>query len=143
MATIDISTPVGRVRAAVGDFDDIPTLSDTVISAVLTQYGNSEPQAIKQCAMYILAALSREGHQRMDKLEVFGSEAFNNYLKFIKEVIKDPTSAYNNFLPYCAGMRVEDVTTNSKDVTLVHQYVPNYNLDSQYSAPKDALFGNF
>lgn len=88
---IDPTTPIGKVRLRIGDFGDLPLLSDSVIQSALDDKGGDIPKASALAANYILAFISRKTHQRMTAaLEVWGAEHFDNYLRFLKATILNP-----------------------------------------------------
>lgn len=129
MATIDLTTAVGRIRAAVGDWVDPVILDDTTISQVYANSGNNEGTAIRTCAYYILGTLSRNSRERIDRIEFFGSESFNNYLSYIQKVITNPA----NGLPgmslggvYAGGVDKEDFDDNAVDSTVIQKEIPSY-----------------
>jgi hypothetical protein len=103
MAVIDASTDLGRVRLKIGDTSDLHILSDGVITQTLIDNGNSVSRASTTCAQYILALLSQNSHQRLVNVEIWGSEAFNNYLKYLKEVVLNPNLSQTCPIPYSAS----------------------------------------
>lgn len=97
---IDPTTNVGKVRLRIGDWSDLPILPDTVITQALTDNNNNVYRAASLCAQYILATLSFKTHSRLDKLETWGSEAFNNYVKFLQTTVLNPTLSEIAPIPY-------------------------------------------
>lgn len=97
MAAIDPSTDLGKVRLRIADFGDIPILPDSVILQTLTDKNNNVAAASALCAQYILGTLAFSSHKKMAQLEIWGSEVFANYLKFLNLIIKDPY--YNGVNP--------------------------------------------
>lgn len=129
MATIDLSTPVGRIRAATGDWQDPVVLRDEDIEAVYTNSSENENQAIKTCAYYILATLARNGHERLDRIEIWGSDTFNNYLKYVEKVITNPAGGLGvgGASIYAGGVDKEDFYNNLTDSTVINKRIPTYN----------------
>lgn len=129
MATIDPSVAESRIRLACGDITDIPFLTDDVYTYCLsTQLGN-ENAATRMAAQLILAQLAYGTHERIGAVERYGSEAFNNYVKFIKQVITNPS--YNAIGGiYCAGVDLADVQANIQDATIVQKSIINYPANS-------------
>lgn len=129
MATIDLSTPVGRIRAAIGDWRDPITLSDDVIEQTLANCDGNENRAITTCAFYILAILAPQGHERLDRIEIWGSDAFNNYLKYVEKVITNPAGGLGvgSAGIYAGGVDKEDFYNNLTDSTVINKRIPTYN----------------
>lgn len=123
---IDTSTPEGRVRLNVGDITDVPVLEDDAYVFFVANNNGNENAATKQAAQTILAVLSQRTHERLDRLEWWGSEAFENYLKFVQDVIRNPNSSMNIAGVYAAGIDVEDVAANKADPTVVQKPLPSY-----------------
>lgn len=87
---IDPATPLGRVRLRVGDWSDIPILPDSVITAALDECQSNVPRASALCAQYILATLTAKTHKKLSQVELWSSEQFDNYVKFLKMTILNP-----------------------------------------------------
>lgn len=129
MATIDLSTAVGRIRAAIGDWVDPVILDDAAISQVYANSGSNENQAIRTCAFYILGTLSRNTRERVDRIEWYGSESFKNYLSYIEKVITNPSSGLPGMSIggiYAGGISKEDFTTNTADGDIIQKEIPSY-----------------
>lgn len=106
---IDPTTPIGKVRLRIGDFGDLPLLSDAIIQSALDDSGGNIPKASALAANYILALISRKTHQRMTAaLEVWGAEHFDNYLRFLKATILNPLAMDVSFLPSTGTSTEED-----------------------------------
>ena len=124
MATIDMNIPRDRVRLAIADTSDLPMLDNSTIEYVLTKNNNNEPASIKECAGYILGILSQNTDSRLDRLQFYGSQAFNNYLVYLKNVVNG-TLGNNSFGGiYAAGVDKQDVIDNLNDTTVVHHNLP-------------------
>lgn len=139
MATLDLNDPVDVVRLNIGDTSDVQTLQDAEIQFALDANNGNIAAATKQSAMYVLAKLSYGGHERLDKLEFWGSEVFNNYLAFIKQVINNPVFAGTAGV-YVAGMDIEDTRNNKLDTTVVQHKLPVYPY-GDYSDPDETVLG--
>jgi hypothetical protein len=135
---IDVSTAEGRVRLNVGDITDYPVLEDDAYVYFVSFNNNNENAATKQAAEVILAVLSQRTHERLDRLEWWGSEAFNNYLKFVEKIILNPNSSRNLAGVYAAGVDVEDVWNNITDPTVVHHPIPSYD-NGDYCYPSNVF----
>lgn len=125
MATLDLSSATDRVRLNIGDTSDIPWLADTEIDYALSYNNNNEAAATKQCASFILARMAYNGHEKLDKLEFYGSEVFNNYLTFLKQVINNSVFNATGGI-YVAGLLKDDVAANNIDPTIVQHKLPVY-----------------
>jgi len=129
MATLDLSTAEDRVRLNIGDTSDIAFLTTAEITYSLSVNNNNENAATKQCAQFILARVAYSGHERLDKLEFYGDTVFNQYMRFLKEVVNNPT--YNATAGiYVGGQDLLDVQANLQDSTLVQKRIINYPKDS-------------
>ena len=139
MATIDPSVAEDRIRLACGDTSDIPYLTDDIYTYCLATQNNNEPAAIRMAAQMILAQLAYGSHQRLDKIEQWGSEAYQNYLSYIKQVIANPS--YNALGGvFVGGMNLADVQANIQDTTIVQKRIINYPTDS-YDDSTENLYG--
>lgn len=133
------NSAISRLRLACGDITDLPYLDDTTYQYCLDTQLNNEVAATKMAAQLILAQLSYGSHQRLDKIEMWGSEAFNNYLIFIRQVITNPSLNATGGI-YCGGMLLADVQANIQDTTLVQKRLINYPKDS-YDDSDSNLYG--
>jgi len=103
MAIIDPTTVVGKLRLRCGDTSDLPMLSDQVYEQTYTDCNNSLARATSTCAQYILALLSQNTHQKLVQIEVWGAEAFSNYLTFLTKVVLNPSLSQICPIPYSAS----------------------------------------
>ena len=97
---IDPSSPLGLVRLRIADYQDIPYLNDAVIQSTLDSTNGNVPKAAKICATYILGMLAHKTHRKMAQLEVWGSESFENYSKFLMLTINNPAYMDLSPIPY-------------------------------------------
>lgn len=139
MATIDPSIAEDRIRLACGDTSDLPYLTDDIYTYCLSQQSNNEPAATKMAAQLILAQLSYGTHQRLGAIEQWGSEAFNQYLTYIKQVITNPSLNATGGI-YVGGLDLEDARNNKLDTTIVQQKLPVYPYND-YSDPDETVLG--
>lgn len=100
MTIIDPSTPVGKIRLRCGDWSDLPILPDSVIESALVDCNNNLYRASSLCAQYILATLTAKTHRKMQMVETWGNERFENYVKFIKLTILNPNLSEIAPVPY-------------------------------------------
>lgn len=139
MATIDPTVATDRIKLAVGDVSDIPYLTEEIYQYCLDIQNNNEPAATRMAAQMILAQLAYGSHQRLDKIEQWGSESFNNYLTYIKQVISNPSLNATGGV-YVGGMNLVDVQANIQDTTIVQKRIINYPTDS-YDDSTENLYG--
>lgn len=104
MPLIDLNSPIGKLRFRLGDYlDGPPRLPDEVYQSALDENNNNLRAATILCGQYILAGLAFDTDQRLNIVQVWGSQAFEQYQKFLMMVVKDP--AFNGLcpIPYVAG----------------------------------------
>lgn len=104
---LDPKTPIGKIRLRIGDWGDIPILPDSVIVSALEDSEYHLPSTAKLCAGYVLAVLSQRTHKRALQVEVWGAEAFTNYLKFIHTILVDPNISDIAPIPYAPTAKNE------------------------------------
>jgi hypothetical protein len=109
--TIDPSTPIGKIRLRIADWNDLPLLPDSVINSALTDCQNSVPRAASLCAQYILAMLASKTHRKMGLLETYGGEHFDHYVEFIKLTILNPHLMSTSPIPYGVSNMIENPLT--------------------------------
>ena len=100
---IDPTTDVGKIRLRIGDYLDIQILPDIVIENALSEKSGNIVNASILCAQYILAALSRGVHERLQMIEVYGNQAFDQYLEYLKFCTSDPNFISISPLIYSAN----------------------------------------
>ena len=118
MALDPVNSAVDRVRLLVGDIRDIQFLDDATYTYLLDKHSQAEYPAAREAAMYILAMLApSSARQRAGRLEVYGSDFFDNYLKFLDRFIKDPigVGALTLGSGYAGGISVSDMCTNDSN----------------------------
>lgn len=101
---IDPSTPIGKIRLRVGDWQDLPLLPDSVIQSALDDCDSNIPRSASLCAQYILAMLTHKTHKKLAQLEVYGEQHFENYVKFIKLTILNPNLMSIAPVPYTGNV---------------------------------------
>ena len=112
---IDVTTPEGRIRLRVGDVQDIQIFPDSIYTYYYQENNENENTTVKEMAYYILGALSQNTRERLDRIEYYGQEAFDNYLKFINVLIKDPRTSMSITGVYCGGLSKEDMRENDSN----------------------------
>lgn len=103
-----INNPVDRIRLTCGDTETPYWLENGMYEYALTVANGNEKAATKQCAQYILAALSRNAHEKLVQIEIYGREYFENYREFIMSVIRNPASGGVAPIPYAGGVMKEE-----------------------------------
>lgn len=107
MALLDPTQPIGKMRLRVGDFSDLPLLPDSVYSSALDDCNQNIPKASVLVAQYILGMLTAQTHQKLQQIEVYGAEWFQNYLAFVKATILNPNFMDIQPMPYVAQVKNE------------------------------------
>jgi len=100
MPIIDPSSNLGKCRLRCGDTSDMPFLSDLVYTQVLSDTNNNLQLATKTCASYILATLAFNSHEKLYQIEIWGSEAFENYSKYLQQIVLNPSFSDQAMIPY-------------------------------------------
>ena len=140
MAILDpANSAVDRIRLNIGDNSDMVWLTDDEIEYSLSYNNNNESAATKQCAGFILAKMAYNGHERLDKLEFWGAEVFNQYRVYLKDVLNNATYNATGGI-FVAGMDLEDTRNNKLDSTIVQHKLPVYPYDD-YSDPDKTVLG--
>lgn len=136
---LDLTQARDRVRLAVADTNDLPVLSNDVYDYLLSKYTNNETAATKEAAYLILGQLSFNTRERLDRIETYGNMAFDQYLKFIGEVIKNPNGYLNMAGIYAGGVDKADFIANNEDQTVIQNKFPTYNSYDDYEYDPDKL----
>lgn len=101
MTVLDPTTPLGKIRLRVGDWQDFVILPDAVYTSALIDCDNDIPRTAALCAQYILATLTAKTHRKLTgQLEIWGAEHFDNYVKFLKTTILNPNLMTLAPIPY-------------------------------------------
>lgn len=107
---------IEQVRLNTGQDDDFNFLSDAEIQHLLDTYG-SVRVATLQAARIILFKLSRQTHEKVELLEIWGNQAFDNYLRSLKMLLNDSQfSDSSTATPYAGGISKSDIAANLADV---------------------------
>lgn len=93
--SIDPTTDVGKIRLRVGDYQDLPFFPDSVYAAVIVDSGGNLKVAAKSMAVFILGMLAKKTRRKLNQLEVYGNEQFENYREFLLLTVSNPA-----FMPY-------------------------------------------
>ena len=131
---IDLNTPVGQLRLETGDVGDIVILSDAEYSYILSKYGNSVKDSVIDALYAVLARLSFKTRERLDRIEYFGNQSYEQYKTFVENKIKQLNGTgfvASNFNVYAGGISVEDAEKYKSDSDLIqwHNPLENDNFD--------------
>ena len=136
MTIIDPTTDLGRLRLALGDWQDLPILPDSVILQTLVDSSGNLNRAKITLAQYILASLTRDVHQKLAQIEVYGEQGFDNYKEFIRLTILNPNLSQLAPIPYAGGLAVQNPLTKFTD-----DWNKNYPRGTQSQLLSDQAFG--
>jgi hypothetical protein len=123
---IDPSTPIGKIRLRIGDWQDLPILPDTVLQSALDDCGGSVPRAAALAAQYVLGTLTAKTHRKLANLEVWSNEQFSNYVAFIKLTILNPHTMSVAPIPYSSSTQDHPLITFTADWNAA--YAPTTNI---------------
>lgn len=119
---IDLNTPVGQLRLETGDVGDIVILSDDEYSYILSKHGNIVKDSVIDALYAVLARLSFKTRERLDRIEFFGNQSYEQYKTFVENKIKQLSGigfVANNFSVYAGGISVEDKSKYAADADLI------------------------
>ncbi|ADF58223.1 hypothetical protein PJG4_065 [Pseudomonas phage JG004] len=109
------NNPIDRLREIVGDVWEPPMLSDETYQWVLDKNEGNERRAALELMRMMLFRLTRGMRERTGDIEVYGAEYFNNYLKALQLILKDPNIAISLAVPYAGGISKSDMLANDLD----------------------------
>lgn len=111
-----INNPIDRVRLITGDTDPVyEFLDDVTYQYLLDKNNNNEKQAALEGARYILANIARYTRERTGDIEVYGNEFFNNYRKYLLELVNNPNFSSILPMPYAGGISKKDMLENDQN----------------------------
>lgn len=93
---IDASTIVGKLRLRCGDIGAFQILSDEIYNQTYIDNNNDIVQTTRLCCQYILGCLSFQSRSRLDVIETYGNQVFDQYLRFLKLIIYNPSDVTLN-----------------------------------------------
>lgn len=110
------NNPIDRIRLNVGDiWDDMEMLADADYQYFLTAANGNEKRATLDAVRAILFKLTRMTRERTGDIEVYGGDWFNNYMKALQLILKDPNIAISLAVPYAGGISRADMQANRCD----------------------------
>ena len=117
-----LTNPVDELRLKLGDIDpDFPLMEDAEYQYFITKNGADQIQALLGAAQSLLFYISRYTRERTGMIEVYGAEAFQNYLDAYKQLIKNPNGiAGLNPVPFFGGIFKSDVRENRADIDVIN-----------------------
>lgn len=132
---VNLATPEGQLRFEVGDTMDVPIMSDAEYTYILSKHSNIVADSVLDALYAILARMSFKTRQRLDRIEFYGNQAFEQYMKFVEDKIKQIQGigfVANNFNVYAGGMSKQDAANYAADSDLI-----------QFKNPLDKCQDNF
>lgn len=113
----DPNNPIDRVRMLVGDTDpQNEYLSDQWYIYFLDKSSNNETLAAISAAKSILVKFTSNTREKVDQVEIWGNEQFQNYLDWLKDFIENPSlSGLRSPTPYAGGISKSDMRENDNN----------------------------
>ena len=108
-------TDIEIIRVELGDGDsDFPILTDAEYQYFLDKNNGSIRRATLDAAKSILFNLARYAQERVDVLEIRGSDYFKQYREALLMFINNPnySIATNSAMPYAGGISRNDIHNN-------------------------------
>lgn len=104
-----------------------PLISNGWYEYYLTQNNQDEHKTAISVAGKILALYTGNTRQREGSVEIYGAEAFDNYLKWLREILTDTAliaATKRAPMPYLSGSSKNDMFSNNavEDNVGVHTY---------------------
>jgi len=128
-----------RIRLMIGDTDTLmPFISDGWYDYYLTQNNNNEKTTAIEVAKKILAMYTGWTREREGQCERYGQEAFDNYLKWLKDLISDPSLGLLSApMPYLGGSSKSDMAANDAVADNVRPCITRIGCDDEYATFDD------
>lgn len=116
--TNDPTRDIDRVRLSVGDTDvDNEYISDTWYQYFLDNNSANEKLAAIDAAKAILAKFTANTREKVDQVEIYGNQQFDNYLQWLKDFIENPSlSGILSPVPYLGGLSKQDMRDNNTTI---------------------------
>ena len=145
-------TDIQKVRIEIADNDPaMPILTDEEIEYFIEKNEGSLRKAILECARCVLFRISSQTFERVDVLEVRGSDYFNQYKQALEMLIKNPEYGSVSFAQaYAGGISISDIQSNisnlDNNTVKVEKSIPvdnsgyNLNNDSPFQIILDSPF---
>lgn len=128
------NNPIDRIRLNVGDiWDDMEMLSDADYQYFLDAANGNERRATMDAVRAILFKLTRMTRERTGDIEVYGGDWFNNYMKALQLILKDPNISISLAVPYAGGISRSDMQANRCDPDNFRIGIGMYKIDRRNS----------
>ncbi len=113
--TNDPNRDIDRVRTVVGDTSTSNEfLTDDWYTYYLTQNSSNETLAAIAAAKSILSKFTANTRAKLDQLEVYDNQQFDQYLQWLKEFMENPSiSGLRSPVPYMGGLSDSDMRRNN------------------------------
>lgn len=124
---VNLNTPEGQLRLETGDVSDIPVMSDAEYTYILSQHDNIVKDSVLDALYAILARLSYKTDQRLDRIQFWGSQSYEQYKSFVEGKIKQIQGigiVANNFNIYAGGISKTDAAAYKADADLIQWQNP-------------------
>lgn len=124
---IDLNTSVGQLRLETGDVADVPVMSDAEYTYILSQHNNIVKDSVLDALYAILARLAYNTDQRLDRIQFWGSQSYEQYKQFVEGKIKQIQGigfVANNFNVYAGGLSKQDAADYKADTDLIQWKSP-------------------
>ena len=121
MIDIDFSTPIGQVRARIGD-PTLDIITDNSITSALTASNNDIDKAsLLLMRMIVRAFATMADREREGQVEVYYTKLYERYKLELKELERSVGSKYG--IPvYIGGTSLEERNANICDPDLINVY---------------------
>jgi hypothetical protein len=121
MIDIDFSTPIGQVRAKIGD-PTIDIITDNSITSALTASNDDIDKAsLLLMRMIVRAFATMADREREGQVEIYYTKLYERYKLELKELERSVGSKYG--IPvYIGGTSLEDRNANLNDTDLFNVY---------------------
>jgi len=110
------TSAIDRLRLSLGDTSTSFTiLDDATYSYYLTKNNNNEKRTARELMPIALMQLTQMRRERAYQVEVYGADAFNNYMQALKLAINNPAIYDVEFTPYAGGISRSDMASHNND----------------------------
>lgn len=108
---------IDRVRMMIGDVDpQNEYLTDLWYGHYLNKNSQNETLAAIEAARSILVKFTNNTREKVDQVEIWGNDQFNNYLDWLKDFIENPSiSGLRSPVPFGGGISKEDISNRKSD----------------------------
>lgn len=100
---LDLTQNEDKIRLRVGDYNEPLLLPTSVYTTTLAENNNNINKCVSVIAVYILAIFAQQSHQKLQYMEVWGSEVYHNYRDWLMKVVLNPKLNQSSPIPYAGG----------------------------------------